>query len=64
MTLNWERRRLFVVAASIQWRVEKGVPGPAGMDIGTILSAVASGGVGGGALMAIIGFIKQAMAKK
>jgi len=31
------------------------------MDIGSILSAVAGGGVGGGALMAIIGVVKNMM---
>lgn len=34
-----------------------------GMDIAGILGSVASGGVGGGVIMAIIGFIKNAMAK-
>lgn len=34
-----------------------------GLDIGSILSSVASGGVGGGVLMAIVGIIKSAMAK-
>lgn len=34
-----------------------------GLDIATILSQVATGGVGGGVLMAIIGVIKNAMAK-
>jgi len=33
------------------------------MDIGGIIGSIASGGVGGGALMAIIGLIKKAMAK-
>jgi len=33
------------------------------MDITSILSSVAGGGVGGGIVMAIIGFIKKAMAK-
>jgi hypothetical protein len=39
-------------------------PGAAagGLDLGTIISSVAGGGVGGGALMAIIGLIRQ-MAK-
>lgn len=37
--------------------------GDGGMDIASILSSVASGGVGGGVLMAIIGFIRKAMAK-
>ncbi len=34
-----------------------------GMDIGSIISSIASGGVGGGVLMAIVGVIKKAMAK-
>ena len=34
-----------------------------GADIGSILSSVASGGVGGGVLMAIVGVIRQAMNK-
>lgn len=34
-----------------------------GMDMSSILGSVASGGVGGGVVMAIIGAIKKAMAK-
>lgn len=34
-----------------------------GMDMGSIISSIASGGVGGGVLMAIVGMIKSAMAK-
>lgn len=34
-----------------------------GMDVGSIISSLASGGVGGGVLMAIVGMIKSAMAK-
>ncbi|PCJ97746.1 MAG: hypothetical protein COA50_04155 [Flavobacteriaceae bacterium] len=34
-----------------------------GMDISSILGSVASGGVGGGLLMAIVGVIKKAIAK-
>ena len=37
--------------------------GSGGMDIGSIVGSVASGGVGGGALLAIIGIIKKMMAK-
>ena len=37
--------------------------GGAGLDVGSIVGNVASGGVGGGILLAIIGFIKKAMAK-
>jgi hypothetical protein len=33
------------------------------LDIGSIIGNIASGGVGGGVLMAIIGMIKNAMAK-
>ena len=36
----------------------------AALDIGTILRNLASGGVGGGILLAVIAAIKQAMAKK
>jgi hypothetical protein len=35
--------------------------GAGGLDIGSIIGQVASGGVGGGILMVIIGLIKQAM---
>ncbi|WP_435257720.1 hypothetical protein ACSBLW_16665 [Thioclava sp. FR2] len=35
-----------------------------GLDIASIVSALASGGVGGGALMAIIGAIKPMLTKK
>jgi hypothetical protein len=35
--------------------------GAGGLDIGSIIGQIASGGVGGGILMAIIGLIKQAM---
>lgn len=34
-----------------------------GLDIASILSSVASGGVGGGVLLAIVGLIRQAMSK-
>ncbi len=34
-----------------------------GVDLSSILGSIASGGVGGGALMAIIGAIKSALAK-
>ncbi len=35
-----------------------------GMDMNSILTSVAGGGVGGGVLMAIVGFIRQSMGKK
>ena len=37
--------------------------GSGDMDIGSIVGSVVSGGVGGGALMAIIGIIKKALNK-
>ena len=37
--------------------------GGGGMDIGSIIGSIASGGVGGGVLLAIVGFIKKAMKK-
>ncbi len=38
--------------------------GGGGLDVGSIIGSVAGGGVGGGVLMAIIGLIKKALAKK
>jgi len=38
-----------------------GIGGGGSMDLMGILQTVASGGVGGGVLMAIVGFIKKAM---
>lgn len=40
-----------------------GMASGGGMDITSILSSVASGGVGGGIVMAVIGLIKSAMSK-
>lgn len=37
--------------------------GGGGMDIGSIIGTVASGGVGGGVLMAVIGLIKKVLGK-
>ena len=34
------------------------------LDVSSILASVAGGGVGGGIVMAVIGFIKKAMASK
>ncbi len=34
-----------------------------GMDIGSILTQVAGGGVGGGVVLAIVGVVKNMMAK-
>lgn len=35
-----------------------------GMDVSGIIGSIAGGGVGGGILMAVVGLIKQSMAKK
>ena len=37
--------------------------GAGGLDIGAILGQVASGGVGGGVVLAIVGVIRNMMAK-
>jgi hypothetical protein len=37
------------------------VVGPGGYDIGTLIAQIASGGVGGGALLVLVGLMKQAM---
>ena len=37
------------------------VAGAGGLDIGSIIGQIASGGVGGGILMVIVGLIKQAI---
>jgi hypothetical protein len=36
-----------------------GAAAPAGLDLGSIIGQIASGGVGGGLLMAIVGVIRQ-----
>jgi uncharacterized membrane protein YeaQ/YmgE (transglycosylase-associated protein family) len=38
-------------------------PAAGGLDIASIIGSVASGGIGGGVLMAIIGAIRKAMSK-
>ncbi len=43
--------------------VAAGKAGGAGIDIGAIIGQLAGGGVGGGALMAIIGILRSVMAK-
>ncbi|MGQ0443238.1 MAG: hypothetical protein ACT4OH_07315 [Methylophilaceae bacterium] len=40
-----------------------GAEATGGMDIASIITQVAGGGVGGGVLLAVIGLIKNAMAK-
>jgi hypothetical protein len=41
-----------------------GTTGGGALDLNTILTQIGSGGVGGGVLMAIIGIIRSALAKK
>ncbi|HPC94401.1 MAG TPA: hypothetical protein PLU87_05625 [Sedimentisphaerales bacterium] len=41
-----------------------GIATGGGMDIGSIVGSIASGGVGGGVLMAIVGVIKNAVKKQ
>jgi uncharacterized membrane protein YeaQ/YmgE (transglycosylase-associated protein family) len=41
-----------------------GATGAGAMDVSSIVSSVASGGVGGAVLMAIVGVIRQAISKK
>ena len=41
----------------------KGGAAAGGMDIGSIIGQVASGGVGGGVVLAIVGVVKNMMAK-
>lgn len=41
-----------------------GVEAPTGgVDLGSIIGSIASGGVGGGVLMAIVGLVKKALTK-
>jgi hypothetical protein len=40
---------------------EGAVVGPNGYDIGTLIAQIASGGVGGGALLLLVGLLKQAV---
>jgi len=40
-----------------------GVSSGAGTDLGSIIGNIATGGIGGGVLMAIVGFIKKALGK-
>ncbi|MFW5426314.1 MAG: hypothetical protein ACKE8G_07435 [Methylophagaceae bacterium] len=40
-----------------------GAAAGSGLDIGSILSTVAGGGIGGGVLLAVVGMIKKMLAK-
>lgn len=50
-----------IIGALLGGGVEPAAAGAGGLDIGSIIGQIASGGVGGGILMVIIGLIKQAM---
>jgi len=50
-----------IIGALVGGGETNAIVGPGGFDIGTLIAQVASGGVGGGVLMVIIGLIKQAM---
>jgi hypothetical protein len=47
----------------LAWLTNSAAAGGGSLDLESILKSVASGGVGGGVLMAIVGAIKQAMGK-
>ena len=51
------------LGGSLLGMIGLGGDGASGLDISGILSSVAGGGVGGGALLAIVGVIKKAMNK-
>ena len=38
--------------------------GSGGVDVGSVIGSIASGGIGGGVLLAIIGAIRNALASK
>jgi len=50
-----------IIGALVGGGAEPAAAGAGGLDIGSIIGQIASGGVGGGVLMVIIGLIKQAM---
>jgi hypothetical protein len=50
-----------IIGALLGGGAEAAAPGTGGLDIGSIIGQIASGGVGGGILMVIVGLIKQAM---
>ncbi len=51
------------LGATLLGMLGDGTGAPAGMDMGSIISSIASGGVGGGVLMAIVGVLKGMMSK-
>jgi hypothetical protein len=50
-----------IIGALLGGGAETAAAGTGGLDIGSIIGQIASGGVGGGILMVIVGLIKQAM---
>ena len=51
-----------IIGVLLDGGVEAGaVVGPGGYDIGTLIAQIASGGVGGGALLLLVGLLKQAV---
>ena len=50
-----------IIGALVGGGAEATGAGAGGLDIGSIIGQIASGGVGGGILMVIIGLIKQVM---
>jgi hypothetical protein len=50
-----------IIGALVGGGAETTGAAPGGLDIGSIIGQIASGGVGGGILMVIVGLIKQAM---
>jgi hypothetical protein len=50
-----------IIGALLGHSVGAAAAGTGGLDIGSIIGQIASGGVGGGILMVIVGLIKQAM---
>ena len=50
-----------IIGALVGGGAEATAAGPGSLDIGSIVGQIASGGVGGGILMVVVGLIKQAM---
>jgi hypothetical protein len=50
-----------IIGALVGGGTEPITAGAGGLDIGSLISQIASGGVGGGILMVIVGLIKQMM---
>jgi len=50
-----------IIGALVGGGAGTGMAGAGGLDVGSIIGQIASGGVGGGILMVIVGLIKKAM---